>query len=404
MKKQGQNRTVAFAALGLSFLFGTVLLTANSTADTFRHRTGGQTYHGYATQNADDGKTTVYTAESGKIELNPAEYEITPDAQGRNRTVSVLTIDNEIEYEIVTAAFEKTVVEESNKGPLCIIIEIDSPGGSVDLAMQMCSALTKTRNCQTVAFIKGGHQGGAYSAAAAVALACNRIYMTGGTVIGAATMIAATENQVVDLEKIVGKNISEKMRSAWRNYLASLAEQNHRPVAMARAMENKDIEVLQVRREGKILYIEATEKMPGDEVLRVRSNKGNLLTLPAGEAVECGMADKVAANLEEVLADMNASDAKIERADALAKAKDELDKVIRKFKQLDNSLDTKVKTIIAKSDNGRMTKLEAKKALKGIIQEIKYLIRLRQSYPDVPCEEEELQTFLNSVQAEYDSI
>jgi ATP-dependent protease ClpP protease subunit len=403
MEKHGQNSFTKQAYLRL-LLIQIVLLPAVCTADTFQHKTSGQIYHGYATQNIIDGKTTVHTTQAGPVQLNLADYTITMDSQGRNRTVSILTIDSQIEYEIVADAFEKVLVDESNKGPLYIIIEIDSPGGSVGQAMRMCSALTQTRNCQTVAFIKGGRQSGAYSAAAAIALACNRIYMVGGTVIGCATMIAATEDHVVDLENVVGKNISEKMRSAWRNYLASLAEQNHRPVALARAMENKDIEVLQIRRDNKTIYIETSEKLPGDTVLRVRNNKGSLLTLPAGEAVECGMADKVVANLQEVLADLNASDAKIERPANLVAAKEDLDRATRKFNQLKNALDTKIKTFKAKNDGRGMTVSEAKKGLKGIMQEIKYLIKLRQSYADMPYEEEGLQNLLNTIQAEYDSI
>lgn len=403
MEKQRQNR-IFHAARTLLPVIVISFLSAAGNADTIKHKTSDQIYHGYTTQITADGKTTVFTAEAGKIELNLADYTITLNAEGRNRFVSVISIEGEIEYEIVTEAFEKTIIEESNKGPLCIIIEIDSPGGNVGHAMRMCSALTQTRNCLTVAFIKGGPQGGAYSAAAAISLACNRIYMAGGTVIGAATMIAATEDHVVDLEEVVGKNISEKMRSAWRNYLASLAEQNHRPVAMARAMENKEIEVIQVRRSGKNMYIETTDKLPDDEVLGIRNKKGNLLTLPAGEAVECGMADKVVNNLQDVLVEMNASDAKIERPDTLIKAQEDLDKAIRKFNQLRNSLDTKIKTVAAKSKSGGMTKPEAKKALKGIIQEIKYLIKLRQSYADMPYEEEDLQKLLNAVQADYNSI
>jgi ATP-dependent protease ClpP protease subunit len=403
MKKQHRHNGL-YIFTEAFFLCGIVLLTAAVSADTFKQKTGSHVYHGYAAQDAIDGKTPVYTTEAGKLELNLAEYEITPNTEGRNRTVCVLTINDEIAYEIVTAAFEKILVEESNKGPLCIILEIDCPGGRVDLAMRMCSALTKTQNCQTVAFIKRGHYSGAYSAAAAISLACRRIYMTGGTVIGAATMITTAENHAVDLEKVVGKTISEKMRSAWRNYLASLAEQNQRPVALARAMENKDIEVVQIRRAGKTMFIETTAKMPGDEILRIRNNKGSLLTLPAGEAVECGIADKVVASLEEVMADLNAANAKIERPDNLSMAKDELDKATRKFDQLNNALDLKIKTLNAKNDGRVMTKSEAKKSLKGIMQEIKYLIKLRQSYSDMPYEVDTLQGLLNSVQADYDSM
>lgn len=376
-------------------------LNALCPADTFKHKTSDKIYHGYAEQDPNDGKTAVYTTDSGKLLLNLSEYDITPDEQGRNRFVSILTLDSAIEYEIVTAAFEKTLVDESNKGTLFIVIEIDCPGGRVDLATRMCSAITKMRNCQSVAFIKGGPEGGAYSGAAAVALACNKIYMSGATVIGAATVI---DGQGIDLEKTRGVNFSEKIRSAWRNYMASLAEQNHRPVAFARAMENKDIEILEVRRDGKTQYIESAEKKTTDNVIRVRKPKGQIVTLPAGEAVEYGVADKVVSNLQDVLADRNAADANVVHPNQMTLAKDELDKVIRRFEKLKNSLDIKFHTLTAKSRNGGMTINDAKKAFKGIIQEMKYLMKLKKTYPDVPCEEEELQDIINAIQAEYDSL
>lgn len=373
-------------------------------ADTFTHKTSGQVYHGYAEQDAVAGKTTIHTTESGPVQINLTEYTVVRDGQGRNKHVAVFAFEDGIASETVTAAFEKAIVEESNRGPLLIIIEIDSPGGRVDLAMRICSAITKTRNCTTAAFIKGGKNSGAYSAAAAIALSCNKIYMSGATVMGAATVVAGSENGIVELESVVGNTVGEKIRSAWRNYLASLAEQNNRPVALARAMENKEIEVIRVRRNGKIMFIETTEKQPTDEVLNIQNRKGQLLTLPAQEAVKCFMADKVVSSFEEVLADAGASDATVEHPDQIDKAKEELEKVNRKFNQLKNAFDVKVKTLLAKAHNRGMTLTEAKKSFRGIIQEVKYLIKLKQSYPDVPCEEEELQELLNNLQAEYDSL
>ncbi len=380
------------------------VLSEMCQGDTFTHKTSGQTYHGYAEQDPVNGKTTIHTTESGPIQVNLAEYTITPDYQGRNKHVVVFTFSDAIESDIITKAFEKAIVEESNKGPLLIILEIDSPGGRVDLAMRICSAITKTRNCTTAAFIRGGKNSGAYSAAAAIALACNKIYMSGATVMGAATVVASSENGIVELERMVGNNVGEKIRSAWRNYLASLAEQNNRPVALARAMENKDIEVLRIRRNGKIMYIESSEKQPTDEIISIYNRKGQLVTLPAQEAVNCSMADKVVSSFEEVLADANASDAEIRRPEQMAQAREELEKIKRKFNQLKNSFDTKVKTLIAKDRNRGMTLVEAKKSFREIIQEVKYLIKLKQTYPDVPCEEQELQDLLNSLQAEYDSL
>lgn len=380
------------------------ILPGMCKGDTFQHKTSGQTYHGYAEQSPTAGKTTIHTKESGPVQVNLTEYTVTSDNQGRNNHVAVFTFDDAIESEIVTAAFEKAIVEESNKGPLLIILEIDSPGGRVDLAMRICSAITKTRNCTTAAFIRGGKNSGAYSAAAAIALACNKIYMSGATVMGAATVVASSENGIVELERMVGNNVGEKIRSAWRNYLASLAEQNNRPVALARAMENKDIEVLRIRRNGKIMYIDSSEKQTTDEIVSVYNRKGQLVTLPAQEAVNCFMADKVVTSFEEVLVDAGAADAVVERPEQMAKAREELEKINRKFNQLKNSFDTKVKTLIAKDRSQGMTLVEAKKSFRGIIQEVKYLIKLKQMYPDVPCEEEELQKLLNTLQAEYDSL
>ena len=372
-----------------------------ASADTFTHKTSGAVYHGYAHQGAVDGKTCIITVESGRMDVNLADYSITPDDQGRHRAVCVFTLDGPIEHEILTAALEKAIVEESNKGPLCILLEIDSPGGRVDLATRICTALTGTRNCMTVAFIKGGNQGGAYSAAAAISIACNKIYMSGATVLGAATVIDGGGH---DLEEVRGKAVAEKIRSAWRNYMASLAEENKRPTAMARAMEDKEIEVVQVQRKNQTLYLEKMEMLQTDKIIRIQKPKGQILTLPAGEAVACGMADKVVDTLEEVLADLNFSDAAVERSDCLAKAQAEQDKVNRKFEQLKNNLDIKLKTLHAKNDNRGLTINEAKRDYIALIQEFKYLLNLKKRYPEVPCDEDDIQNIINSIQAELDSF
>ena len=74
-----------------------------------------------------------------------------------------------------TEALEKAIEMASNQGPLCILIEVDTPGGSADLMRRICDAITKANNCRTVAFISGGEHGGAYSAGAIIALACDQM-------------------------------------------------------------------------------------------------------------------------------------------------------------------------------------------------------------------------------------
>ena len=134
------------------------------------------------------GPTSVFTQEKGLLKLDPKEWEIKRDNLGRNNKVIVVPVDDAIQYEIETDAFEKAIAESSQEGPLFILVEIDTPGGRIDLAHRMCTAIIDA-DCNVIAFVKGGKNGGAISAGAAVALSCSKIYMTDNTVIGAATLV-----------------------------------------------------------------------------------------------------------------------------------------------------------------------------------------------------------------------
>lgn len=374
-------------------------------ADTFTHAETGKIYHGYATQTENNGKTMVKTQQEGLIELNLAEYTITPDRQGRNNILSVLTVKDVIQYELETAAFEKALIEESNKGPLFILIEIDSPGGRIDLARRMCSAIANTRNCQTVAFIDGGPVGGAYSAAAAVALACNKIYMVPTASIGAATAVAGTrDGRTVDIKKALGETVGEKVGSVWRNTLAALAQQNGRSGLLAKAMEDRDIEVWEVTRNQITLFIEAHEKLSSDKVVRIRCKKGELLTLTAEDAAACSMADGVVTSRDELLKQLDAVAAQQAVNPTLNAAKDEAEKVITRFNKLNSALELKYKELSAKIDSGHCTRSQAVKDLQAMIKNAEYLLKLKQTYDDVPVPQEAIEELLNNIKASYQGI
>ncbi|MCD6393103.1 MAG: ATP-dependent Clp protease proteolytic subunit [Planctomycetes bacterium] len=153
------------------------LISLTASADTFVHRSTHEKLYGYATSKTENGKTVVQTKENGRVSLNLAQYIILEDPQGRNNSVAIISIPEQIKLEMETDAFSEALTAESDKGPLFILIEIDSPGGRVDLTMRMCGAIAQLKTCQTVAFVNGGKYGGAYSAGAAIALACDKIYM-----------------------------------------------------------------------------------------------------------------------------------------------------------------------------------------------------------------------------------
>lgn len=375
------------------------VLSGSVFADTFRHKQKDLIYTGYATSRLSEGKTEVVTVDNGTVFLNLAEYDIEWNEQGRNRFVPILPVSDAIQYEIETSAFEKALIEEADKGPLYIVLEIDSPGGRVDFAKRLCAAVSGMKYCQTAAFIKGGQNGGAYSAAAILSLACDKIYMVPETSIGAATMIASTASgRVLDMKQAYGDTVGEKFNSAWRNYVASIAEENNRPGVLAKAMADKDIVVLEVERGGQKVYLEQSN--PGDKVLRTVCKRGELLTLTAQNAVSVGLCDGLANSRQELLVMLQCADAACGENKLIADSRDELDKVIRRFDKLNENIDLKLKELSAKSRNGSLTRSEAIRDFAVLIRNGENLLKLKRSYPDIPVEEEQILELVNIIKAE----
>lgn len=380
------------------FMGGQAILTA----DTFRHLTEKDVvFRGYVSAVDENGLAEVQTQEAGIQKINLSNFEMQINQEGRNRLVPVLSISDEIAFEIETAAFEEAIQKESRRGPLFILIEIDTPGGRVDLTRRLCAAISELRFCPTIAFIKGEKNLGAYSAGTAVALACNKIYMAPNTAMGAVTAIVETEEGFKTEKEVYGEAIGEKFGSAWRGYLAALAEKNNRPGILAKAMENMDIEVLEVRRGNQNLFLEAKDKQPGDQVIEIFCKKGELLTLTPERAVRCGMAEGIADTRSRLLAVLNASDAQVEVNQDILKAREELELVIKRFNRLMETLDLRFKELSARQN---LNRAEVLKTLQDILRQTESLVRLKQKYPDVPVSEEKVIRFRNTVKAEYESI
>lgn len=382
-----------------------VPVCSTAAADTFTHKTKDVVYHGYSKQALKNGKNVIITRENGPVEINSAEYDVEYNAEGRNNFVSQLTVIDEIATEFETKAFEKAIVEEADKGPLFILIEIDTPGGSVSLCKRLCAAISSLRFCPTVAYIKGGENGGAYSAGAAVSLACDKIYMAPATSIGAATSIVVTdEGYAVDLKEAYGETVGEKFSSAWRSYFASLAQQNERSGAIARAMVDKDIDVIEVKRNGKSLYIESKDKRPADTQVRILCKGGELLTLSANEAADCGIAGGVVESRQVLMSQEKIPNAPVIASQTLLDAQEEFEKVVRKFNKLVERMDLKFKELEAKSESGYLRRNTALRDYEAIIKNAEYILKLKRTYPDIPYEEETLISALNQFKANYNAI
>ncbi|MCK4752364.1 MAG: hypothetical protein KAS75_02885 [Planctomycetes bacterium] len=380
----------------LSFIIFSLFLATFTSADTFVHQKSGEVLHGYATSQTEKDKTTVYTEEKGQIQLDLAEWDVTADRNGRNNKVVVISIDDALIYEIETAAFEKTLEETAGQGPLFILLEIDTPGGRLDLARRICSAITGTKNCPVITFIKGGKYGGAISAGAAVAFACDKIYMANNTIIGAATVITLSEKGPQDIKETYGAAVGEKFSSAWQAYLASLAEQNKRPGLLARAMVDKDIEVIEVSGLAGRAFVEPANKKWRQKFVHRWSKKGSLLTLTATEAVNSTVADKITDSRKQLLVDTDAARAEIVMDKQIQRARKELKRALGQVERIRKSVDFKIK-----QSKHRQPLPKVLKIYREAQREFKSLIRLAKTYPDLNLDVQQLEEELNSIKAAY---
>lgn len=179
------------------------------------------------------------------------------------------------------APYLERVIDEAEDDPAAggVLIEINTPGGRLDAALQMRQSILDS-DVLTIAFVNRE----AFSAGALIAIAADEIYMAPGGVMGAATPVTGA-----------GETASEKTISAVRSTFASTAEERGRDPQIAEAMVDEDIAI-----EGL-------------------TTSGDLLTLTTEEALEWGYAEGVADSREDVLAQAGLGGATIiERSPGLA--------------------------------------------------------------------------------------
>lgn len=142
-----------------------------------------------------------------------------------------------------------------------VVLRINTYGGLLESADTMRTRLLNLP-MPVVAFIDNN----AASAGALIAIACNRIYMTGGSSIGAATVVNEG-----------GEALPDKYQSYMRSIMRSTAEKRGRDPLIAEAM------------------VDSRTYIPGV------NDSGRVLTFTTSEAIKNKYCEKQVSGLEEVL-------------------------------------------------------------------------------------------------------
>lgn len=315
-----------------------LFLTAVSVADTFTHKETGEVFNGFMTQKRTGGKTLVYN--SDKKEMTPIsvnEYTVVFNSTGRKDNVYVVPITQSqvLLSQVVSETIAKTIIDASNKGPQAIIVQIDNPGGRGDYMKIITSAITQTTNCPVYAYISGKEYGGAFSSAALIAMACDRVYIAPTASIGAIGPVFGGGVTDEDFLNYLATYSSDTLAS-YNVFAAALAHEHNRPALLVQALIDKHLSVEEVTDGSRRDFVRSDERQPNQTRIRTLAEgvdasvssdtltqgqvANAVLNLPPTVAVEVGLADKVVESLSGVLAELNLTDAQLTNAGGIETA------------------------------------------------------------------------------------
>ena len=175
--------------------------------------------------------------------------------------VVVAKVHDEVERGLY-AFIDRSIREAEKMNADALILDIKSPGGLVDAALDI-GVLLESTDLKLIAHINGY----AASAASFIALHADEIYMTENATMGASQAITSDGNAA-----------GTKVESLWTSAMIGIAKAKDRNPIYAEAMANPNVDLPQYR-----------------------AGIGELLTLTADEAVEVGYANGIANSLQEML-------------------------------------------------------------------------------------------------------
>lgn len=186
-------------------------------------------------------------------------------------TYLIIPVKGEVGKEVTASAISQCLTIAEEVKPDVVILEIDSPGGSVAELGEILKEIGKHKDLRFAAHINE-----AASAAAILTLSCKEICVRPTATLGGSVIYRTTPGGTP-------ANIEEKMQSLRRAEWRAIVETaGHNPL-LVEGMMRTDIVLGLLRQGDKTTVVEGS----GDRVLKPA---GRILTFTGKEAVECGVA------------------------------------------------------------------------------------------------------------------
>lgn len=275
-----------------AFAIGILLfqLTGHAHADTVR-LSDGRSFDGRVISGNDE--YIVFEAQSGaaQMRLRLPRSRISDLSVDQKDGVGFAIVpihgpigfDPNCEEYVSVAGVKKSISEAMSSTPDLLILDIDSPGGSVQEMSKIVDEITSI-DCRVIAWVHDG-----LSAAAVIAMACPEIILSPSGRIGAAVPYSVGPEGTPEL-------IEEKFQSAIRAEFRRAAQSGGHSESLVLGMMDADIQLVLVKENGS-KSVRLLSESPDGTLIK---EKGRILTLTGNEAVDCGLALGVASSLNDI--------------------------------------------------------------------------------------------------------
>ncbi len=273
------------------------------------------------------GKKFIKLQEWEIIEADPADPAAddgdndggAKDTTKRKKKTRVyfIPIEGPLMSKMLPVAIIKALAEARKVRSEYVVFRMDTPGGRVDVANKIIDIVQGIDWARPVSWVQGKEER-ALSAGAYICLSTSNIYMAPATTIGAATPYRHTTSGSAEVDA--------KFQSAFRAKFRALAQKRGYPPAIADAMVDSSVSVVQV-------FVDGNQRLVSEEQARqlqrehredgkfkrgkTVTKEGKILTLTSKEALEYKLIDGLAANRDELMRVMEIENYQFQEADWL---------------------------------------------------------------------------------------
>jgi ATP-dependent protease ClpP protease subunit len=234
------------------------------------------------------------------------DYEEDTEKVDLKDAIVFLPVTGEIRSHPAVRHFARGAAYLVKNKPACVVIIVDSPGGVISLAQDMCNAVQTLRrqNIKCVSYVNGENKW-AMSAGALICLSCDEIVMSPRSKIGAAIPIHADGSNLKGDINDKFSDVSDKFLASFSATLRTYAAGSKFPEELAVAMMDKTLGVVALTVNGKteIMSVKdaesakakyAASKTPFTERLVCPVGKPAVITAEEGMELHAvaGMVDK----------------------------------------------------------------------------------------------------------------